>query len=333
MAYAQNTLTSPNAANDFATVVAGLLIGSGWTLVETLTPSGNYRNSIYKSPAASNLCGYDWYIALRWTTVGTENYVQVIPAQAYDSGTKLLSGICGAGFPTATPNIVYSSEPTTGYTSSTTLNMATLTVSPAPTTITQRQKSSTTTTTPGFQTLIPSSAFAYWMSITLDHVAIWTTVSVNSQDCVMSTLNVDPAYVAEGIYNENPIVSWDSTFFRMSSHLLGVAITSTTYVAAHANYSGVYGAKLPFLVDTYLDAYAWAPEIYLDYLSLGPSNPIGGTQLVGMAHVGTCPDILMVWGGSIGDTIEVSGSTYVLSNPMTSNTSSEAQPTLAVLVE
>lgn len=349
MAYAQDTITSANAANDLATVLDGLFVAAGWETVETLTPSGNFRNRIYRSPGTTNLCGYDWYVAMMWTTIGTENYVRVIPFENYDGVTKIASG-----FP-----VVFSETPDSGSTpggyksarangllSSSTLNLSTVPTGLTVYTVSSNYGSSSNqynNAGPGFQTLIPSSAFGYWASITLDHVAIWTTVAANRQSAVFSSIILDPYYEGLGLFSDSPIVGWTegtgtgtSGYFQLSSHLaVGINPTTTEYVAIGATFSNVYGAKLPALSDTYLDAFAWQPLIYLSYMTQGSgaANPTPTTALLGQIVVGQVPDFLMVWGGSIGDTVEVELATYVLTGAMCSNFSTDHRPTLALLVE
>lgn len=335
MAYSQNTITDANAANVFAGVVAGLLIDAGWVLVETLTPSGNYRNSVYKSPGASNLCGYDWYIVLTWTVVGTENYVSVIGGEAYDSSTHILSGVCGAPFKQADPQTIKTSQPTTGYLTPDTLNASTHVPNTVPYTFLVYSAGSSVNSqyAPGFQTLIPSSAFGYWASITLDHVALWTTVASNVKNAVLSSLIMDAGYVSAGIYNAHPVVCWSHDSFEMSSHIKGVPITLNGWLGAHAAYSGTYGSKLPLLSDGYLAAYAWRPFVYLDYMQQGPTNPTPDTSIFGEVVVGRAPDFLLVWGGSIGDTVDVASATYVLTDVMSTDSVQQVRPTVALLVE
>jgi len=350
MAYAQDTITSANAANDFAAVVKGLLVTAGWTLVEELTPSGNFRNAVYKSDGTLNECGYDWYVAVMYTTLGTENFVRVIPFELYDSGTHIASG-----FP-----VVFAQDPTSGSSpggyksarlngllSSTTLNMATTPVGLTGFLVSSNYGSSSNqynNAGPGFQTLIPSSAFGYWASVTLDHVALWTTVAANVQSAVMSTLILEADYTALGLFSDSPIVCWTGQsagtgmtgYFQLSSHLaVGINPTTTEYVAIGATFSNVYGAKLPALSDTYLDAFAWQPFVYLAYMTQGSgaANPTPTTALMGQVVVGRVPDFLMVWGGSIGDTVEVELATYVLTGAMLNNFDTDKRPTLALLVE
>lgn len=349
MAYAQDTITSANAANDLATVLDGLFVAAGWETVETLTPSGNFRNRVYRSPGTTNLCGYDWYVALMWTTIGTENFVRVIPFENYDTGTKIASGfpVVFAQTPTSGSSPGgYKSARANGLLSSTTLNLGTVPTGLTMFTVSSNYGNSSdpyNAAGPGFQTLIPSSAFGYWASITLDHFAIWTTVAANRQSAVFSTVVLDPYYESLGLFSDSPLVGWTegtgtgtSGYFQLSSHLaVGINPTTTEYVAIGATFSNNYGAKLPALSDTYLDAFSWQPLIYLSYMTqgTGPANPTPATALGGQLVVGQVPDVLMVYGGSIGDTVTVNGATYVLTGPLCTNFEARMQPTLALLVE
>lgn len=332
MAYAQDTLTSANAANDFVGVLDGLLTLAGWETVETLTPSGNFRNRVYKSPAASNLCGYDWYLAVCWTTIGTENYVRVFGFESWNTGTKLASGISGGFTSPFSSSDGASSNPTTGYTSATTINLGTLAVTTSVTSISVASAGTTSNQSNfGWQTLVPSSAFAYWMSVTLDHVGLWTTVATNVGQAIICSLIMDDDYVASGLYNPHPVVTFNSVGFALSSHFYGVPISNNSYVSAGFGYSGVFGSKLPALSDTYFDAFAQRPYVYLTSLRQGSSNPTPQTSIRGQVVVGRIPDFLTVWGGSIGDTVTVGSATYVLSPPLVS--ANDTGITAAVLVE
>lgn len=328
MAYSQDTITDVNAANVLVGILDGLLTAEGWETVETITPSGTFRNRIYRSPGTLNLCGYDWYLAVSWNTVGTEQYVRILGAEAYDSGSKILSRICGAPFvPTSTSIKVC--QPVDGRMISATLNLASSVVSASVTNFSTVNGSSSSTSqhNPGFQTIIPSSAFGYWASVTLDHVALWTTVAANSKDAVISSVIVDADYP----FQQTPIIAFSDDAFEMSSAVIGVANTTSKWVGVHANFSGVIGARLPALSNAYDDAYAWQPYIYLDYFGEGSGNPPTLNAMNGGVTVGRVPDFLLVWGGAVGDTVEVDAATYVLTGPFGS--SGNGYPTAALLVE
>lgn len=332
MAYAQDTLTSANAANDFVGVLDGLLTTAGWETVETLTPSGNFRNRVYKSPGTSNLCGYDWYLAVCWTTIGTENYVRVFGFESWNTGTKIASGISGGFSSSSSFTDTVTSQPTTGYTTPSTINLGTLAVTTSVTAISVASSGTTSNQFNfGWQTLVPSSAFAYWMSVTLDHVGLWTTVATNVGQAIICSLIMDDDYVADGKYNPHPVVTFNSVGFALSSHFYGVPVSTNSYVTAAFRFSGNFGSKLPGLSDTYFDAFAWRPYVYLTYMRQGSSNPTPATALVGEVVVGRIPDFLLVWGGSIGDTVTVDSATYVLSPQLV--TTGDTGSTAAVLVE
>lgn len=334
MAYAQATLTSANAANDFVTVLNGLLTTTGWATVETLTPSGNLRNRVYKSAGTSNQCGYDWYLVVRWTTIGTENFVEVWGAQSYNSTTHIVDGVCGGSM----GSVITAARTNfpTGFFNAASLNLNTVGVSPAVTRFTTYGGSTTSTSyaTPGFQTLVPSSAFAYWMSVTLDHVGIFTTVSANFQNAVTASINRDAAFISDANYNQSPIVSWGDADFKISSGLLGITPSNSAYRGVHASYSGTFGSKLPALADTYYPAYAWKPYIYFDYLlGYGGTPTFENGSIAGGKLIGAVIDFYLVYGGSVGDTVTISGATYVLTGVMDSGEITNNSPTIALLVE
>lgn len=335
MGYSQNTITSANAANDFVTILDGLLTAEGWETVETLTPSGLFRNRVYKSSGASNLCGYDWYIAVCWTVTGTENYVRVIAFEKYDIATHVASGLSGTQVPPFNSSPATRVARSAGIYTITTLALNTLAVTPSATTALANDTGTSLATSNimGFQTLIPSSAFGYWASVTLDHVALWTTVTTNSNNAVMSSLIIDDDYAANSLYSHTPVVTISTTSCSLSSGMIGTTPTSTVYLANHWTISGNLGAKLPALSDTYFPAYAWKPYFYLDYLAQGSANPTPLTAINDRVTIGQVPDYLSVWGGSVGDTITVSGATYVLTGPLLGSAAAVTSPTLALLVE
>lgn len=337
MAYAQATLTNANSANTFVGVLDGLLTTAGWSTVETLTPSGTLRNRVYKSSGLTNQCGYDWYLVVRWDTVGSEKMVEVWAAEAYNDTTHVVSGMtCAMMGANGDLNTFRSTQPTTGYFTDATINLNTVGVTPAKTYVVTYKgaKNITEQAAPGFQTLTPSSAFAYWMSVTLDHVALFTTV-VGGQNAVIATLDLEADYTSDTNFSHTPIISWDDANFTLSSGLLGIdMINNSTYRSVHASYSGTFGAKLPALTDTYYDAYACKPEIYFDMIfGQGGTPSFEATALVGGVVAGAVIDFYVVYGGAIGDTVTIAGATYVLTGRMDSKQPNQNQPTFALLVE
>lgn len=339
MAYAQGTMTSPNPSNDMRTIIDGLLISAGWTLVETLTPSGVFRNSVYKSPGASNLCGYDWYIMLAWQATGSEQVTSIMAGGAYNSTTHVLSQLLGSqmGIPASGGGIVTDNSGL--YAMSQTLNASTLTANTSGITIYYQNAANSNVfgSVPGIQTLLPSSAFAYWVSITLDHIFMFTTVSSGKHtDGVISTLARDPGFVADTNYFATPLVSWDiQPQFNVQGGLKGLASSSAmNYVASIQNFSGPFGPRLPIIHGTYYDAVAWKPYVWMaDAQGALSSGTWDGTKLAGGLLIGHVPDFYMVYGGSIGDTVTIDSATYVLGPLVTATTGLMAGLTAAVLVE
>lgn len=317
MAYAQNTIIDANAANIFAGVLNGLMIDAGWTVVETLTPSTTFRTVVYKSAGTGNAAGYDWYIALMYNTVGTEQQVQIIAGNAYNSGTHILSGIGGSAA---------SQNPTAGnaYNETSGAHMPGYGVNVATDTLTSWSAHGNSMIKPWFAVIVPSSAFGYWMSVTLDHVGVYTTIP---GIFFASTLAMDPAYTALSFVMTNPIVSAASGAGIGNAgpsgaiHGQGLSEFASNNITDTTRPSAKVGAPLPILAGNYLPAYAWRGAWYLTAGAGGATtsapawdNPAFGDGL----HIGDAIDYYQVNGGNLGDTVDILGSTYVLSGNLAS---------------
>lgn len=341
MAYKQDTIISANAANVFANVLTGLLVDAGWTLVETLSPAGTFTptTKVYKSSGGSNQCGYDWYLAVMYKQTGTEAQVRIIGGGAYDTSTKIISQIPANTVPVDTgSNRQYAEAVTGDMWGGYNVNVATNTN----TSVSSNRSAAPSQAWPFFSVIVPSSAFGYWMSVTLDHVAIFTTIPASY---VVGTLNIDPAYSAlnaasfgNGVAT-NPVVGYTQNAAPVIAQFSGISATvkgvpgtpsSANQISPRARRAGPYGSLLPAITGNYLPAYAWRDAWYLaslDYLgkSAGGSPVWDDTGLGGGIHIGDSIDWYMVYGGSIGDTVEIAGATYVLSGLITGS----AQPDLA----
>jgi hypothetical protein len=329
MSYAQDTIVSANAADAFAGVLDGLLLDAGWTVVEALSPGAStWRTKVYKSDGGDNTAGYDWYLAVKWNTLGTEQQVEVIAGAAYDTGTHSLGQVVSS---TMVPN--------NGVESSTGAYMGPVNVN--------TQTNTTFTTTnhgqviqkPWFASIVPSSAFGYWMSVTLDHVAIYTTIPGWFH---AATLAVDPAWAAQPFDTSvNPIIGAAGNGIAPPNNYFGDGISANMIVNGVAGFQPIafrthpIGSKLPIISGNYLPSYAWRAAYYLKAAtgSAGTGTPPWDSPTFGDGfHIGDIIDFYYVYGGSIGDTVEIDGATYVLSGQVP--TSDGDNPTyIAVLVE
>lgn len=79
---------STDLANNFAGTLDTDLLAGGFEDVKTLT-SGTTTVNVYKSPAANNEAGIDWYLFVRWVSGGTIVYLGV--SEAFNSSTNLAS--------------------------------------------------------------------------------------------------------------------------------------------------------------------------------------------------------------------------------------------------
>jgi len=337
MAYAQDTIISANAANVFCLALDTLLMDAGWTVVETLNPAGTNTpiNRVYKSSGASNECGYDWYLAVMWKTTGTESFVQIIPGGAYDIATHVLTQI-PYGFSHSTSN-TWADGVNVNVATSTTVSVTPLGTSRG-----------TSQDRPWWCTIVPSSAFGYWMSVTLDHVAAFTTIATinGPPNFFASTLDVDPEWTAldtdfgNGVAL-NPIVTLFGTGTNVNgtTSKAGVSVgiigsANTTRLSNNQRLADNVGVTLPILDGPYLPAFAWRSAYYLASAAgaIG-SDPSFDSPIFGDGyHIGDGIDYYQVRGGAIGDTVEIDGGTYVLSGPYSAS-GAPSQVTLAVLVE
>jgi hypothetical protein len=331
MAYAQDTILDVNAANVLAGELDTLLLAAGWSIVEELIPSTTFHSKIYLSDGGDNACGYDWYICVRWNAVGTESYFEIIPMGAYDTGTKLGSQIaCSmSGTGSTAGSASEYNEPVTGaHCGSLSMNTATSATS-------TWTSHGTSINKDWFYAIVPSSAFGFWASVTLDHVYLATTITptlnyVNVAFCAF-TVDLSAEWIANPIAAQNPI-AMVSRGSGVSVSIIGTGTTDNDHRdATVAGLAEVYGVALPSLTSDILPAYAWRPTLFwssIDYDALEPVVGVGsGTR---QFVIGEAIDVYFTHEGSIGDTVTIDAATYVLSGNF--NTSLTL-PSAAVLVE
>lgn len=335
MAYGQNTITSPNAANDLALVLDGLLIAAGWTVVESLTPSGTYRAKVYKSAGTLNAAGYDWYTALKWNSIGTEQQMELICGGAYDVALHQIQQPAGMDSGTGAGSNIYAETITGALSGPYSINTAT----DLSTTYNSHGQGNIKT---WWANIVPSSAFAYWASVTLDHVSLFTTIIVLSSGTahyLAATLDVAASWLAQPYpIATNPVVSYSKQKSGMSATLIGVTPGS---INPRNTPTSNIGVALPILDGEYLPAYAWRDAWYsTGVTAIAAAIPPFDYPAMGDGiHIGDAIDYYRVYSGSIGDTVTIGGATYVLSGvvkpatvPVT-NAGIDNATYLAVLVE
>lgn len=334
MAYAQDTILNVNAANVLATQIKNLLVAANWEPVEELTPSGTYRAAVYRSPGTLNQCGYDWYVAVLWNTVGTEQQLEVMAGLGYDTGTKLMAGI--PTHPNGEPGTAANpySAPTTGYHAGAFLvNRA---VVSSGSLSSNRGNSASSSIRSWYARLIPSSAFGYWCSVTLDHFTLFTTIAANDAYHVAS-LDMSSEWVSLPYTAPTTLVAWlgNASRFGCSASVIGSGSATNLKRNPRVVPSGIWGSLLPQTAGDLEIAYAWRPAVYLHSIENVGGTPTGFED--GLL-IGNAIDFYAVYGGAVGDTVEISGATYVLTPPISFGggnvaiVSGEPQ-TIAVLVE
>lgn len=336
MAYSQDTILNANAANVLATEIKGLLVAAGWVLVEELTPSGTYRSAVYRSDGTANECGYDWYVAVLWNTVGTEQQLEVMAGTNYDTGTKIMSGIPthASGEPGTAGN-PYAAPVTGHHAGGFSVNRATVASGSLSS---NRPNSSSTSVRGWYARLIPSSAFGYWCSVTLDHFTLFTTIAGNDAYHV-STLLMDSEWVALPYTADTALVAWNNSAnrFGCSASIIGSGTSTSLKRNPRVVPSGIWGSQLPQTDGDIEVAYAWRPEVYLQSVENVGGTPTGFEDGL---RIGAAIDYYVTYGGAVGDTVLIGGATYVLTSPVTINLGNDAvgvvsgtPQTIAVLVE
>jgi hypothetical protein len=329
MAYSQNTIVSANAADALVTALKTLLTSAGWTNVETLSPSGGtFRTDVWKSSGSSNAAGYDWYIALKWNTIGTEQCLEIIGGAAYDTATHRISQV-PAYLNSAGSNGGYSEAVTGDMFGSINVNVA---ADLSQSVVAHGQGIAKS----WFNAVIPSSAFAYWASVTRDHFTLFTTIVAGAGYCGYSHITdliLDPTYKTLAYTNHNPLLAFTSNGFGLSAGLIS---QDTAYLLATSGFvNDTIGTVLPTLSDSYQIAEAWKEAVYIGAAAStsGPSVGWSNGSLREGIYIGSAADTFTVLGGSIGDTVVISGATYVLCPMAVASLGAIAAPTVAVLVE
>lgn len=155
MTYITNSMTSANPAADLYTAMASALSTAGYTLVDTVVISTR-THKVWKSPAAGNSLGLDWYLDVAYTTTGAGS-VWLGAFEYYDPATDL--GYRGPYAATSTnpPDATYFSRfGATGSALETTWTHISDNVA---------------------QIQTQTTAYAYWMSITTDRVIAMSSVA------------------------------------------------------------------------------------------------------------------------------------------------------------
>lgn len=109
--YTGNILTSNTPALQLAMVVDPTLITEGYVKVST-NVAANIANAtsggifnVYKSPAANNACGNDWFLAIGWDNVTNSNlYITVF--ESWNTSTNNASAFV-PNVASVTPNLTY----------------------------------------------------------------------------------------------------------------------------------------------------------------------------------------------------------------------------------
>lgn len=158
MTYTSGSLTSANPAADLYTPMASALTTAGFTLVDTVVISTR-THKVWKSAAANNAQGLDWYLDVAYTTTGAGS-IWLGAFEFYDPATHLAyRGGYNPNDTSASEGTYYSRYGASGFALETNWTYITCNVA---------------------QINTQTSNFAYWMSVTTDRVMVMTSVTPTS---------------------------------------------------------------------------------------------------------------------------------------------------------
>jgi len=160
MSYITGTLTTATPAGDLYTLIAAELTATGWTLHDTVVIGGR-THRVWKSAAAGNVAGLDWYLDVAIAT-GNTGHIWLLPFEFFDSATDL--GYRGPSYVTSSITLdatTFSRYGATGYA---------LETNWAPVAGHTGFNKITTATT----------SFGYWISITRNRVIALTSLIPSS---------------------------------------------------------------------------------------------------------------------------------------------------------
>lgn len=349
MTYHQLAIAAgPNPGGALQTALESALTSEGW-MPDHDASVGTRRARVYLSPGSSNKAGYDWYLAIMWDTVGT-GFFRVAAGEELDTPNELLlraaTGWNNAG---PTPGAA-SGDGSMGADGATWGAIDLLSTS---STLTPIGPGAGTTTGVGGLNSLPTGGFTVHLGVTLDVVTGTFTAPVNPSNSHFLFSTLDTGYPDThygefiGPVSNTPLLgTWKTSGSNMTSLVSSLwegptptgsagrsCVLNSTVIGA------VPGPSLPALTHYDLHTSAWpivvtggiiaASTSGADYRNWpGPTPPSdGGTSFPGglagpttggRVIVGTANDVLLIAGGSRGDSVDVTGlGRYVKINDFT----------------
>lgn len=88
MAFISGPMTNSNPGLALWTLIDAQMIAIGWTLDDTVTIGSNIHK-VYKSAAAGNSFGKDWWMDIKYQATGVTNGISFMPMESYNNSTHL----------------------------------------------------------------------------------------------------------------------------------------------------------------------------------------------------------------------------------------------------
>lgn len=249
MAYNTGVITDPSPGPALHTALATLLTSAGYALVDTVVISTR-THKVWKSPAASNAAGLDWYLDVAYTTTGNGN-LWLLPFEGYDASTDLaLRGIVSGS-------------------SITTIDAATgsrfgATASALETNWYGPAQSSTS-----MALTLTTTAFTYWASITADRVIVMHT-NLASSIFYTGLYTPDATYASKAGSALFPLIA-----------LRAAPSSSTCFALASPTLASVTAALTRVAPVTALTGSGWGAHVgcWYGFAARGVATPSGSTAI------------------------------------------------------
>lgn len=298
MTFLQNTLADANAPATLAGLINTALISNGYQFVENVVISTR-THKVYKNPAANNITGKDWYLYVAHTTTGA-GIIGFYISEGYNSTTDKWIRAAFGNSTTAVPDATYYSRHGTAEFTLEDANYEPHSAASAVGNFSNRDVN------------VPSSSFAYWISITNNRV-----IYLGSADPTLmiyaGAFDISAEHAAVAGADAFPIVS-SSLLVGADSASGGTALTRRPKSQTNDNWQTCFRANGVSLASALAGGFPNIPS--------GPQSmmtrrvvrvPIASGNVTDRALYGYLIDVVVAGATSTrGDTITADGATWVM---------------------
>lgn len=313
MTFSQGTIESTNPAYQTALTVTELLNNAGWQVVDQGSLAElDYR--VFKSAGSLSENGYDWHVTLMWTPTGAGTF-RLLYSEGYDATNKKLIAPAPSGAAMSFPNAIGITPVKEDGTSFGDWSLETGTYdTPVPRT--------SASIPPGYSKTVPTTPFAYWARASRNTVVFSTLINDVPETAVGFTIKYQ-ADIKTGPLGDLPTAR---AVFRLDANAYSIqsdspknlAIQASSVAKRPAGFAGhtanvswyePRGVQLPTTTGA-LNAQAVRPSYTITSLINTTETEI--LKIGQPQYIGASGEDFIVWGGAVGDGIEIDGVQHIL---------------------